>query len=359
MGGGTNFIFFYLIDNWLTDKITTFSGELMGRVMLWVASLSLVLVTLWILITGYRVITGQLREPLIAVVTQMARVVIIVSAATSMSVFGANLNTFLTVDLSTEINQMVSGSSSSVSQDIDNNLAYTEVAMSAIDAVQLIPGDSAAADQRNRASFWAGLGTAGPPMTAAVMLLMYQFSMALFIGLGPIFIMCLVFEQTKGLFQKWLLYGIGTMFSMAVLNVVTSMVLQLSIGVAAGMWTVGLIESFTMGTTEGLSHQAMEQGGIGMLLTLLIVTVPPMASNFFQGTLGNFLTYSAVSGGNQNGVGPQGQPAGMPYSNNQHSNAGQQGGGGAVAYPSQSTSGQSGYQGAASDTTKIQPNRGY
>ncbi|UGB15573.1 type IV secretion system protein [Stenotrophomonas maltophilia] len=27
---------------------------------------------------------------------------------------------------------------------------------------------------------------------------------------------CLLFEQTKQLFQRWLFYGIGTMFSMAV-----------------------------------------------------------------------------------------------------------------------------------------------
>ncbi len=41
--------------------------------------------------------------------------------------------------------------------------------------------------------------------------------MALFIGLGPLFIPCLLFDQTKDLFKRWLLYGIGTVFSMAVL----------------------------------------------------------------------------------------------------------------------------------------------
>lgn len=312
--GATNFIFFTLIYEWLTNKISAFSTTLMGSVMLWVSGLALVLVTIWILITGYRVITGQLREPLIAVVTQMARVVIIISAATTMSVFGANLNTFLTTDLSNEINQVVTGSTNSVYTDIDANLAMTEVAMSAIDSVQLATGAAAdpnAANQQGQAAFLAGIGTAGPPMTAAVMLLMYQFAMALFVGFGPLFIMCLMFEQTKPLFQRWLLYGIGTMFSLAILNVVTSMVLQLTALVAGGLWAVSAIQSFTPGSTEGLSHVAMEQGGIGMILTLLIVTVPPMTANFFQGTLGNFLTYSAVSmGGNQNQVGPQGQPPG-------------------------------------------------
>ncbi|RDS83377.1 type IV secretion system protein [Dyella psychrodurans] len=309
-----NFVFFTLIYAWLTNKINAFASDLMGRVMTWVAGIALVLVTLWILITGYRIMTGQLREPLMAVVANMARIVVIISVATSMSIFGANLNTFLTSDLSNEINQVVSGSSDSVVQDIDKNLALTEVAMSAIDSVQLAHGvaaDPDTANDKNRASLMTMLGTAGPPMTAAVMLLMYQFTIALFIGLGPLFILCLIFEQTKSLFHKWLMYGIGTLFSLAVLNVVTSMVLQLSTGVAAGMWAATLIPSFTPGMTEGLSHQALEQGGIGMLLTLLIITVPPMTANFFQGTLGGFMHYSAFNP-SSGSPGPQGQPPGSP-----------------------------------------------
>jgi type IV secretion system protein VirB6 len=117
-----------------------------------------------------------------------------------------------------------------------------------------------------------------------------------------------------------------------VLNVVAAMVLQLSIGVAAGMWTIDLISHFTPINTEGLSHQALEQGGIGLLLTMLIITIPPMAANFFQGTLGNFLHYSAF--GSFGRPGPQGQPPGSmpngqstarahpgeaPTSNNNHS----------------------------------------
>ena len=313
----TNFAFFTLIYAWLSHKIDAFGYALMGRMMLWVAAIATVLVTLWIMITGYRVITGQLREPLMAVVTHMARVVIILSAATTMSVFGANLNTFLTTDLGNEINQVVSGNGDSIYSTIDKNLAYTEVAMSAIDAIQTVPGNTDLANQKEHASFWAGFGTAGPPMTAAVMLLMYRFAMALFIGFGPLFILCLMFDQTKSLFNRWLLYGVGTLFSLAVLNVVAAMVLQLSIGVAAGMWSVALIEHFTGGSTEGLSHQALEQGGIGLLLTMLIITVPPMAANFFQGTLGNFLHYSAF--GSFGRPGPQGQPPGAYAPKNEQS----------------------------------------
>src|SRR6185312_7093068 len=149
-----------------------------------------------------------------------------------------------------------------------------------------------------------------PPMAAAAMLLLYKFALALFIGLGPLFILCLIFEQTRSLFQRWLLYGIGTIFSMAALAFVSALVLQLSLRVAAALWSAHIINAVTGLGAEGYSTQAMQQGGVGLLLTVLIISVPPMAAMFFQGTLGQFMYFSAFGGGAASRPGPQGQPPG-------------------------------------------------
>ena len=69
-------------------------------------------------------------------------------------------------------------------------------------------------------------------------------------------------------------------------------------------------------TVEGVNvakrHQkptrAMQQGGMGLILTTLILTAPPMAAMFFQGTLGSFMAYSQIGG--SAAAGPQGQPPG-------------------------------------------------
>ena len=155
----------------------------------------------------------------------------------------------------------------------------------------------------------ATFGTASPPMAAGAMLLIYHFAMALFIGLGPIFILCLIFPHTKDLFKRWLMYGIGTTFSMALLSVVVSIVLELTVKVSIALWGAKIINSLIGNSTEGLTSTAMQQGGIGLLLTALIVSVPPMAAMFFQGTLGSFMSYSAFQGAS-NSPGPQGQPPG-------------------------------------------------
>ncbi len=70
------------------------------------------------------------------------------------------------------------------------------------------------------------------------MLLLYQVAIALFVGFGPLFILCLFFDQTKQLFQKWLLYGIGTMFSMGVLAAMVSICMKMVVKVAGSLWAV-------------------------------------------------------------------------------------------------------------------------
>jgi type IV secretion system protein VirB6 len=125
------------------------------------------------------------------------------------------------------------------------------------------------------------------------MLLLYRLAMALFIGFGPIFIACLMFDSTKSLFQKWLMYGIGTMFSLAVLSFTVSLALDVVTAVAASLW----VGKFLGANPEGISSTALQQGSVGLILTMLIVSAPPIAATFFQGTLANFSSYNQFAGG--------------------------------------------------------------
>lgn len=306
----TDYIYFRLVYDYLNTQISQFGMSLMSKMMSWASAMALTLVTLWILFQGYRILTGQSREPLMATVLHMGRIAVIVGAATTMAVAGTGLHAFLTVDLDKEVHHLFTGKDNKTTADaIDGNLAWTQLALSTIDSVHVVPSDAEMLATKQRASWLATFGSASPPMAAGVMLLLYQFAMALFIGLGPLFILCLIFDQTKDLFRRWLMYGIGTLFSMALLSVVSSIVLRLTIKINEAMWGAKIVNKFLGTSTEGLSSIAMQQGGIGLLLTALIVSVPPMAAMFFQGTLGNFMTYSAFGGGS-NGVGPSGQPPG-------------------------------------------------
>jgi len=306
-----DFVFFRLILDYLEKRISDFGVALLGNMMTWVGGIALTLMTLWVLVQGFRIVTGRSRESMMALVTDMARAALIVSIATSMAMFGTKVHDFLANDVKNEISQVVTDSDKKPEDQIDDALAWMQVAMSSIDAIN-VAGDPVLAGDKNRAMMLIALGTGGPAVTAGSMLLLYQIALALFIGLGPLFILCLLFDQTKALFQKWLFYGIGTMFSLAVLAAMVSIALDMVIRVAGAFWATALVDTFLMNgsMSDGMTSQAMQQGGMGLILTTLILTAPPMAAFFFQGTLGSFMAYSQIGGGAASVPSADGRPPG-------------------------------------------------
>lgn len=306
-----DFVFFKLILDYLREEIANFGEGVLGRMMTWVGSIALVLMTLWVLIQGFRIVTGRSRDSMAALATNMARAALIVTVATSMAMFGKDLQSFLTQDVQDEITYVVTGKDDTAEELIDRNLGYMQLALTSVSVLD-VAGDVTLDSAKTRAMWFIGLGTGGPAVTAGAMLLLYQVAMAMFIGFGPLFILCLLFEQTKSLFQRWLFYGIGTMFSMAVLAAMTGIAMEMVARVAASFWGASALGALlSTNLTEGMSSMALQQGGMGLILTTLILTAPPMAAMFFQGTLGTFMAYSQIGGSaGAASPGPQGQPPG-------------------------------------------------
>lgn len=306
----TQLVFFQRINTFLVAEIDTFRENVLERATIWVGGIALMALTVWILFQGFRIVTGQSRDSLTIFAGQAVKNAFILSAAMSMAVFGTDINGFLSEGLVREIHQVVTGSGTDPYSKIDESLGYMQLALSSIDALD-VGGDALVNDAKTRAQWFSGIGIAGPAIIGGAMLLLYRLAMALFVGFGPIFIACLMFESTKPLFQKWLLYGIGTMFSLAVLSFTVSLALDVITAVAASYW----VGSFLGASNEGISSTALQQGGIGLILTMLIVSAPPIAGNFFQATLANFSSYNQFAGGSQS---PPGKPNVNAYNNNSY-----------------------------------------
>ena len=295
IGGLGDFLFFRAILDFLRRRINEFGFDLMERMMSFIGFVALTVLTIYILIQGYRVITGQMRESLMGLVANMAKATFIVAFAVAFGSVGSETHRYLTEDMKDGIHHLITGSNDSPEDKIDESLGWMQVAMSTMDALDL-QGDPELISQKEKAEFFMGLGTGGPAVVAGSMLLLYQIALALFIGLGPLFILCLLFDFTKSLFQRWLFYGIGTMFSMAVLSFMVSLALDMVTRVAIAMWTSAAAGQLLLGenVVGGMNSMAMQQGGMGLILTTLILTAPPMAAMFFNGTLGQFAAYATV-----------------------------------------------------------------
>jgi type IV secretion system protein VirB6 len=306
----SDFVFFKLILDYLHNQITTYGDQLLSRTMAWAGAVALLLLTIWVLVQGFRIATGRTSDSMMALVVNASKATLIVSVATSMAMFGTNLQTLLSQDLPDDITRMITGENKSAADQIDENMGWMSVALTAIDAID-VAGDPTLDSQKGRAMLFTTLGTGGPALVAGTMLLLYEIAIALFVGFGPVFVLCLLFDATKSLFQRWLLYGLGTMFSMAVLAVMTSIALKMVTAVAEAFWATTLAGALVGSNfTDGISSQAMQQGGMGLILTTLILTTPPMAAVFFQGTLGSFVPFAQIGGGGVGRPGPQGQPPG-------------------------------------------------
>lgn len=279
-----NLYFFIEIKNFVNDRIDRFMEDFVLRTMSLVMGLALMLMTLWVLLKGLRIIAGKSQESMMGLVMDSLRASLIVAAATATAAGGSPLIMGMTDGLTDVIYQTVTGErEDDPFRAIDRSLGYMQLAMLSIDALQ-VSGDETIAAAKTRAQVFTGVGIAGPALVGGTMLMLNRIALALFVGLGPIFIMCLLFDATKALFSKWLLFGIGAMFSLAVLSVMVSIALDAVLAVATSFW----VGSFLGANTEGISSMALQQGGLGVVMTMLIVTVPPMAANFFQGSLGQF-----------------------------------------------------------------------
>lgn len=302
--------FFSEIFKWIDEEIAIFRDNLIVAMGEWVGGIALVLLTLWILLQGYRIVTGRSRQFMMELVVDSLKWVLIVSIATTFTMSSSSIHQLLTSDMPETINRIVTGSDEGPADAIDSNLQEMELAMVAIDSLD--GGWSDALESAKTKALWfTGIGVAGPSLIGGTILLMYKMAMALFVGFGPFFILCLGFDQTKGMFQKWAWYGIGTMFSLAVLSFCVAMISELVRIMAEHVAAQYLVAAATGGSAEGISTMSMQQGGLGMLMTLFLITVPPMAAAFFQGTLGHYMPYSAFGQQQAQPVRP-GQP-GTPY----------------------------------------------
>ncbi|WP_259648693.1 type IV secretion system protein [Xanthomonas hortorum] len=267
-----------------------FQWTLLQRTSALIGIVSLTVLTLWVMFQGYRIVTGQSREAAMGLVVTALRAALIIGLATSMAEGSSKLYWTLTDGVSQSITQVVTGDSESPYDAIDKNLGLMQIAMMSIDQIQTA-GNQQRDDEKTRARWFTGVEMAGPGVVGGALLLLNKIGMALFVGFGPLFIMCLLFQATKSLFSKWLLCGLGMVFSLSVLSFTVSLATKV-IGAVA----VAFLVKYAMpgNSGEGISSMALQQGGLGLVMTTLIVTAPPMAAAFFQGTLGQFTAYSAL-----------------------------------------------------------------
>ncbi len=132
-----DYVFFRLINNYLSNQIATFGMDVMDRAMQWVSVIALT-ATFWVLLLGYRIASGQLRESAMATMIKAGKVSVMLGIAAGIGANGTLLHKTMTDGLDKEIHWLFTGQKDSTAADaIDENLTYTQLALSMLDAVHV------------------------------------------------------------------------------------------------------------------------------------------------------------------------------------------------------------------------------
>lgn len=252
----------------------------------------------------------------------LGKTYLIVAVALGVAAGGDFSVRVLTDTLSDGISQIMTGDSDvgskCLTQDsksiigcrIDQNLTATQSMMGILDGIDT--ADSEYLEGKvTQARWFVGVGTAGPAIVAGTMLIMFRIAMALFIGFAPIFILCLLFKKTAPLFQKWLYYVLATIFSSVMFGVMAEISMDLVGNIAITDAVSNIASALIGGNVGGIMQTVTQQLGLGLMLSTLLITVPPMAGAWFNGMMSTYSGYNAMQGWGT------GQPATPPGMNSQ------------------------------------------
>ncbi|RMH90999.1 type IV secretion system protein [Lysobacter pythonis] len=312
MGDVGQWVLFRIIFLHLDEQIGVMRNNMMGGFIQWALLLLTTLVTIWIIFQGWLIVTGRSREPMMALVTNALRIGLVSMLAMAFSYKSTELSDLLSTTMPRAVMGVVTGGENDPAEKIDKNFALMGATFAVMNAAAASSGGrDGLLDQVKQATTMSAVGTAGPAVVGGAILLAYKVALGLFVGFGPLFILCLIFPSTKQLFSKWLYYGIGTTFSLAVLAFMVGVATNLVLKVGVVMLGKYVLLMQGTGASDGLNTIAMQQGGLGLILTILLITCPPMAAMFFQGTLGQVATmYSQFGVGAGQARDAAGNPAG-------------------------------------------------
>jgi hypothetical protein len=306
----------YLIDDML---IGTYRELVAAKLGIALAYMSTLLMTIWVIYQGFMIISGANRQPILGLAFKTGKMVLILSL---VALVAANSPVIAdtVLDFQALVTAIVVDEGTDVYRTIDINLALAQVFNALIDG--FVGGAQANAEGKSLTQMAGLVGQSGPAMLVSVMAIMAEISITLAIMLAPLFLFFLLFQQTATMFWSWAKFLLGTMFSLAVLALVSGILLKMMMMYGATVLAGFFLNASAMGSVVSVDvgGSAMRMAMLGALSTALLVMIPPLIMQFFNsgasfaaGAMMGAMGGGAAAGGVvglAHAMGGQQQPAG-------------------------------------------------
>lgn len=286
----------YILYDSILDKWMMFVVKNLATVIM---SMSTAFVTLWVVMTGLKLMAGNSREPLLDVMFRGAKIVLVLALMSGMM---GNTDTIVhtVLGLQSAIATIVTGSGDSLDSLIDMNIGITQVINMVVEDVT-----NATAQQENKTgglSIFAGLlGQSGPAILTSVLVLLAQIAIVFALMLAPLFIFFLLFKETSSLFWSWAKFLLGSFLSLSFLAIISTIAMSATLSYGLTVMVSFVLNALADGGSTlaeaaivlingsqrvDMSGAAMRMAMMGGLFATLIVAVPPMIMQMFNASIG-------------------------------------------------------------------------
>ncbi len=289
---------------YVLEMIQMFGYAAMGRMTLFALTVGATLLTVWFMVQGYRIATGLHRDSMLQFLLRAVMVVTVMALAQGMSVFGQSMAQWLTEDMRNSIAGLLTGETfQDASEMVGTVLGYMLMLQLALDTFQAsgATGQSSLS-MANTLNFITGAGQALPALIAGGLMLLNEMALHLCLAFAPLCLLAYTFVPTRFMFVAWCKFTVTTLFSMVVITVVSVIALRAMIAMSVTLLTMDLgvsalheVQGLQGGAALQLREVATISGGVGMLLTTLLLAGPPLVANFFSGQVSAaFHSFNAI-----------------------------------------------------------------
>ena len=301
MDNTENLGFFILIKTYVEILIMKFGDRGLSALSTVLIPSLMSMVTVWLMFEGYRILNGQSREPLNMFLWRGAKMVVIITVASWIMNNPTGLRDWISEHIKNPIaSVIVGGEYASPEAMVDSSLLLMHLIMGAFGSLQAATSNN---NDGALANFIMASGVAQgtPAVVAGALLLLNEIALSLAILTAPAFILCLLYDPTKQYFQGWLKFFLGSLLTMAVLSVMVTIGLKVMLVYAAKVLGEYGVSAMTTNSTEsrpGIAQITIMQGGLGLMMSTLMITAPLLVGNLIGSSLGGFSGYNMFTGGN-------------------------------------------------------------
>ena len=299
MDNTENLGFFILIKTYVEILIMKFGDRGLSALSTVLIPSLMSMVTVWLMFEGYRILNGQSREPLNMFLWRGAKMVVIITVASWIMNNPTGLRDWISEHIKNPIaSVIVGGEYASPEAMVDSSLLLMHLIMGAFGSLQAATSNDNGSALANFIMA-SGVAQGAPAVVAGALLLLNEIALSLAILTAPAFILCLLYDPTKQYFQGWLKFFLGSLLTMAVLSVMVTIGLKVMLVYAAKVLGEYGVSAMTTNSTEsrpGIAQITIMQGGLGLMMSTLMITAPLLVGNLIGSSLG-FNAYSPFGNG--------------------------------------------------------------